>query len=122
MKIREMVLAVNALSKLANCDLNIQTAYKLNQVVSIIQKEVDFFSNQRQKIFEKYGKLNEKKEFVIVNQNESEAEKAIEEILDIESEAKIIPIKIPITENIQLSVNDLIFLEPFITFYEPKEE
>ncbi len=122
MKIREMVLAINALSKLANCDLNIQTAYKLNQVVSIIQKEVDFFSNQRQKIFEKYGKLNEKKEFVIVNQNESEAEKAIEEILDIESEAKIIPIKIPITENIQLSVNDLIFLEPFITFYEPKEE
>lgn len=42
--------------------------------------------------------------------------------MDIESEAKIIPIKIPITENIQLSVNDLIFLEPFITFYEPKEE
>ena len=46
MKIREMVLAINALSKLANCDLNIQTACKLNQVVSIIQKEVDFFSNR----------------------------------------------------------------------------
>ena len=122
MKIREMVLAINALSKLANCDLNIQTAYKLNQVVSIIQKEVDFFSNQRQKIFEKYGKLNKKDEFVIAKENESKAEEAIEEILDIESEAKIIPIKIPITENIQLSVNDLIFLEPFITFYEPKEE
>lgn len=122
MKIRKMVLAANALSKLANCDLNIQTAYKLNQVVSIIQKEIDFFSNQRQKIFEKYGKLNEKGEFIITKENESKVEKAIEEILDIESETEIIPIKIPITENIQLSVNDLMFLEPFITFYEPKEE
>ena len=54
-QLKEIVLAVPALSKLSAGDLQLRLAYKLKRMISALQKEADFFAEQRQKIFEKYG-------------------------------------------------------------------
>ena len=55
MQLKTIVLAAPALGKLSAGDLELRLAYKLKNLVSMLQKDVDFFIEQRQKIFEKYG-------------------------------------------------------------------
>ena len=54
-QLKDIILAVPALSKLSAGDLQLRLAYKLKRMISALQKEADFFAEQRQKIFEKYG-------------------------------------------------------------------
>ena len=58
-QLKEIVLAVPALSKLSARDLQLRLAYKLKRMITALQKEADFFAEQRQKIFEKYGTAKE---------------------------------------------------------------
>lgn len=51
-QLKDIVLAVPALSKLSAGDLQLRLAYKLKRMISALQKEADFFAEQRQKIFE----------------------------------------------------------------------
>lgn len=53
MQLKEIVSAVPALSKLASANLRLKTAYTLKQTADILQKEVDFFEQERKKILEK---------------------------------------------------------------------
>lgn len=58
-QLKDIVLAVPALSKLSAGDLQLRLAYKLKRMITALQKEADFFAEQRQKIFEKYGTAKE---------------------------------------------------------------
>ena len=51
-QLKDIVLAVPALSKLSAGDLQLRLAYKLKRMITALQKEADFFAEQRQKIFE----------------------------------------------------------------------
>ena len=62
-QLKEIVLAVPALSKLSAGDLQLRLAYKLKRMITALQKEADFFAEQRQKIFEKYGTAKEDDSF-----------------------------------------------------------
>ena len=47
-QLKDIVLAVPALSKLSAGDLQLRLAYKLKRMISALQKEADFFAEQRQ--------------------------------------------------------------------------
>lgn len=59
MLLKEIVSAVPALGKLAAANLRLKTAYELKKTADILQKEVDFFEQERRKIAEKYGTAQE---------------------------------------------------------------
>ena len=48
-QLKEIVLAVPALSKLSAGDLQLRLAYKLKRMISALQKEADFFAEQRRR-------------------------------------------------------------------------
>ena len=51
-QMREIIQAIPALSKITGGDLSLRLAYQLKRNIAELQKEADFFSEQRQKIFD----------------------------------------------------------------------
>ncbi len=116
--LRTIVLAIPALSKLAAEDISLKLAYKLKKNIAELQREADFFSEQRIKILDKYGTADESGNFTFEGDNEQKAIAELDELLDLEVEPVIDPIDIPITEDLKISVNDMGMIEAFINFTE----
>ena len=108
MLLKEIVSAVPALGKLAAANLRLKTAYELKKTADILQKEVDFFEQERRKIVEKYGTAQEDEEYV--------------RLLSMEVQPDFSRLQISISEDAKLSVNDLAALAPFADFIEYEEE
>lgn len=115
---RSIVLAIPALSKLSAGDLSLRLAYRLKHSIDAIQKEADFFSQQRIKILEKYGTPNENGDYAFAEGQEEKAIAELDELLELEVTLDIPVMEIPITEDLRLSVNDLEVMSPFVEFKE----
>lgn len=122
MQLKEIVSAVPALSKLASANLRLKTAYTLKQMADILQKEVDFFEQERRKILEKYGKVQEDGSVLIPVEQRTKAEEEYTRLLSMEVKPEFSRLRISISEDARLSVNDLSLLAPFADFVEDKEE
>ena len=83
-RLKDIILAVPALSKLSAGDLQLRLAYKLKRMISALQKEADFFAEQRQKIFEKYGTAKEDSTYDFSEENEPKAAAELDELLEME--------------------------------------
>ena len=116
--LKTIVLAIPALSKLAAEDIRLQLAYHLKKNIAELQREADFFGEQRIKILEKYGVADESGNYTFEGDNEQKAIAELDELLDLEVEPVIDPIDIPITEDLKISVNDMGMVEAFINFTE----
>lgn len=114
MKLKTIILAIPALSKLAAGDLSLRLAYRLQKNLSALQKEADFFAEQRQKIFEKYGAVDGS----FPAESEPAAMAELDELLELEVAPEIEALDIPVSENLRLSVNDLDSLAFFVCFIE----
>jgi len=77
-ELRQIVLAIPSLGKLSSLDLSLKTAYRLKQIFASLQKEADFFSEQRRKILDKYGIANEDGSYRFEGDNESLAQGELE--------------------------------------------
>ena len=117
-QLKDIVLSVPALSKLSAENLSLRLAYALKKNISALQKEADFFAEQRQKIFEKYGKANADGTFCFEDEGEQKASAELEELLELEVEPSCQRLDIPLSEELRLSVNDLGALAPFVQFAE----
>ena len=122
MQLKEIVSAVPALSKLASANLRLKTAYTLKQTADILQKEVDFFEQERKKILEKYGKVQEDGSVLIPVEQRTKAEEEYSRLLSMEVQPEFSRLRISLSEDAKLSVNDLSLLAPFADFVEDKEE
>lgn len=122
MQLKEIVSAVPALSKLASANLRLKTAYTLKQMADILQKEVDFFEQERKKILEKYGKVQEDGSVLIPVEQRTKAEEEYSRLLSMEVQPEFSRLRISLSEDAKLSVNDLSLLAPFADFVEDKEE
>lgn len=109
-KLKEILVAIPALSKLARSDLTLIYAYKLQKVLSALQKEADFFAQKRRSILDKYNEQSEEAE------RKTQAE--LDELLSLEVSPETAPVSIPTTENIKLTPNDIGVLLPFVSFEE----
>lgn len=116
--LKSIILAVPALSKVSAGNLTLRLAYKMKQSMNALQKEADFFSEQRQKIFDKYGAAQEDGTFHFSEETEPKAIAELDELLDMEVSPDIQVLDIPITEDLTISVNDIDLLAPFINFTE----
>ena len=115
---RTIVLAVPALSKLSAGDLSLRLAYRLKHSIDAIQKEADFFSQQRIKILDKYGTPNENGDYTFDDGQEEKAVAELDELLELEVTLDIPMVAVPRTEELRLSVNDLEVMSPFVEFKE----
>ena len=116
--LKTIVLAIPALSKLAAEDIRLQLAYRLKKNIAELQREADFFGEQRIKILEKYGTADESGNYTFEGDNEQKAIAELDELLYLEVEPVIEPLNILITEDLKLSVNDIGLLEAFIHFID----
>ena len=116
--LKTIVLAIPALSKLSGEDLSLRLAYRLRKNIAELQREADFFSEQRIKILDKHGTADENGHYTFVGDNEQKAITELEDLLNMEVEPVIDPINIPITEELKISVNDMGMIEAFINFTE----
>lgn len=117
-QMREIIQAIPALSKITGGDLSLRLAYQLKKSIAALQKEADFFSEQRQKIFDKYGTPKEDGTYSFAAEKEQEAIHELEALLDLEVTPEAETLEIPVTENLHISVNDIGLLMPFIHFVE----
>lgn len=117
-KLRTIILAIPALSKLTKADLDLRLAYKLRKEVDALQKEADFFSEQRTKILDKYGTADESGSYTFEGDNEQRAADELETLLDMDVAPEVSVLEIPLSEKISISVNDIINLAPFVEFEE----
>ena len=122
MLLKEIVSAVPALGKLTAANLRLKTAYELKKTADILQKEVDFFEQERQKILEKYGKVQEDGAVLIPAEQQTQADEEYARLLSMEVQPDFSRLQISVSEDAKLSVNDLAALAPFADFIEHEEE
>ncbi len=116
--LKTIVLAIPALSKLSGEDLSLRLAYRLRKNIAELQREADFFAEQRIKILDKHGTADESGNYTFEGDNEQKAVTELEDLLNMEVEPVIEPMEIPVTENMRISVNDMGMIEAFIRFTE----
>lgn len=117
-KLKSIISAIPALAKLSAGNLNLRTAYNLQKATMALQKEADFFSERRDKIFAKYGKKSEDGGFTFGESEEQLAVTELEELLSLDVSPECERVSVPLSENVKLSANDLGVLLPFIDFTE----
>lgn len=122
MQLKEIVSAVPALGKLAAANLRLKTAYELKKTADILQKEVDFFEQERRKIVEKYGTVREDGAVLIPAEQRAQADDEYARLLSMEVQPDFSRLQISVSEDAKLSVNDLAALAPFADFIEHEEE
>ena len=122
MYLKEIVLAVPALTKLTSANLQLKTAYALKQIVDKLQKDVDFFNQERNKIVDKYGNVQNDGTIVIPEEYQSIADEEYNRLLSMDIDSDFSRLKIHISEDAKLSVNDLTLLSPFVDFVEDDNE
>ena len=111
MKLGTVVQALPALQKLAGENLTPKVLYWTNKLMARLEKEIDFFSTERGKLLKQYGEEVEPDKWKVKPENIEAFEAAMKEIVDIDIEADFKVVKIPTTEKISLSYNDLRLLE-----------
>lgn len=116
--LREIVTAIPALSKLATSDLSLKAAYRLKKNVVALQKEADFFSEERLKILKRNGNVAEDGSVSFAPGKKELAEKELSELLGMEVTTDAEPMELSIMENARLSVGDIEALTPFVEFVE----
>jgi len=121
MKLFKIINAIPALNKLGNSDMKISEAYKLQKLLSAVQVEIDFFNRNQMKIIEANGVIKDNGEFIIAEDKREIYAKAMDELAQTDVEPEFSRMKIAVTENIQISANDIGALEPFVEFTEGGE-
>ena len=114
MKLETIVNAYPALSKLAGQDLPLPVLYRFSKLLAALEPEINFFIQQREKLFEKYGEISAEG-YTVDADKVSEFEAELKELTEMETEASVQRISLPLVGNVALSFADLRALEEFVT-------
>lgn len=114
MKMGKLVEALPALQKLAAAELTPKTLYWVNKLMSKIDKELAFFNEQRDKALAELGTEIEPNKWKIAPENRSAFEERMMELANIDIEESFKVVKLPMSENVSLSYNDLKSLEGLV--------
>lgn len=114
MKMGKLVEALPALQKLAAAELTPKTLYWVSKLMSKIDKELAFFNEQRDKALAELGTEIETGKWKIDPDKRSVFEERMTELANIEIDETLKVVKLPMTENVSLSYNDLRSLEGLV--------
>lgn len=114
MKMGKIIAAVPVLQKLADEKLTLKTLYKVSNLLAKLDKEIAFYNKKRLDILESLGSNIQGDQWKIPSEKLEEFQAQTEELLNLETETEITPIKLPTSEPIQMSYNDIKALEGFV--------
>lgn len=118
MKLGDVVSAFEPLQRLSNQGMKLQYAYRFHKMMECLKSEVEFFQKKRQAIFETYG-IHTKEDLIeIPKENQEVASKELKELLEVEVRKNFQKLEIPISEDIQMTANDVLLLQSFVEFKE----
>lgn len=114
MKLGKIVEALPALQKLAGASLTPKTLYWVSKLMSKLDKELAFFNEQQAKILQELGTEVEDGKWKIPPENRPAFEERMTELANVEIEGDFKVVKLPMTENVSLSYNDMKMLEGLV--------
>jgi len=109
--------------KIKNTTLPIKVGYSLAKLAACAQKEMDIYQSQLNKIIQEYGARDENDQLMqtedgtgvkIQEDKIQECQEKLNELLTLEVEIDIKPISLNALENIELSLNEITSLSPFL--------
>lgn len=118
--IETIINRTKALEALAQKDLSIATAYRVTKLIQAAQKELEIYNSMRVKVLEDVGATLDEgsNEYEIPADKRSEFAEKFAELISVEVE---LPDKVDLSkENVQISPDLLLGLDPFITFDLPE--
>ena len=115
MKLHQIIGAIPALNKISSHELPLKDAYKLSKLLIAIQPDLDFFNHKRIDILNKYGTKAENEEnYNIAPQNMDAFKAEMDELGNIETQAQITAVQLPLYDDIKITANEISTLVPFI--------
>jgi hypothetical protein len=116
-KIEKLLDAVQALNSLFSQKLPVRISYPISRMISLVNQEIKHTKELRNNIIEKLG--NKTEQGFVIDKDDKEAvaeyEKQIADLLSIEIDLPIQPIKLQDIENAELTAFELDMLAGFIT-------
>ena len=114
MRIGQIVNALPALQKLGNENLTLKTLYWVNKLLSALDKELSFYNAQQRKILNELGTEVQTGKWEIPPEMREQYLARMAELDGIEIDNAFPVVKLPVTEHVSLSYNDLKLLEGFV--------
>lgn len=121
---RQIVNDANFLGTLTNKQLPIKVSYAIAKNVSKIEKELEIYSKEKQKLVDKYcikdengnNKIDENNQLKIADENLDDWNKSINELLDIEIEIDIHKFNINdlLNSNLDMTPSELMLIDYMI--------
>lgn len=115
---------INIYEKIKDTTLPIKVGYQLAKLATLCQKEIDIYQIQLNKLIQEYGARDENNQLIQTDNGEGikikedkiqECQDKIIELSNLEIEINIAPISINILENIELSLDEITNLSPFLS-------
>jgi hypothetical protein len=117
MKMMQVVNALPALQKLAECELSLKVLYKIKRLLGNLETEIAFYNEQRRKILEKHCDVVDDQ--YVPREDEMNALNAeLNELFDMDIGCEIEQVALGVGEDVKLSYNDLLMLNGFISLEE----
>ena len=121
MKLSQVESLKSTLSIISQKELSFRLAYKISKLTERLEKDSEFFNEKFQSLIQKYALRDENGEIIIEDGNVKiipeqipEAEKALEELNDVETEECNIFFTLEELENLEIKPSELQGLLPFI--------
>lgn len=122
-KITDVVGFINIYPLIKDTKLKFGTLYKLSKYIDTCVKEREFYVENLNKIFDKYGerdengalKLTDDKSGIIIKEDQrDECNKELEDLMAIEVDVPAEPLKIEELENLELDLSTYAKIKPFV--------
>lgn len=122
MIIKELFELQELCEKISNKVLPVKLAYKFAKIARFAEEEINFYRNQHTLYLNKYGEKDENGKFVfnlsnnikIISGLEEECKDKFLELETMEIELPDIRFSLEELESVQLTIKDMIILDPFI--------
>jgi sulfatase maturation enzyme AslB (radical SAM superfamily) len=111
LKIKEVLEGMAVLQKVINCSLPAKVSYNIMRNLKKVEHELKPFEESRLRLVQKYGKPDDDGKVSVTDENISEFYKEVSSLLDEEVEVDIRQIGIEQLEGVNLTPNEIQFID-----------
>lgn len=113
MTIGNIVSAMPALKKVSAADMRPKTLYRVSRLLDQLDHILVFYNERRAKLIKQLGHTTEDG-WRVDDENVDAYQKEMAEVLGVEVVDEIVPVRLPMDENIRLSYQDLCLMRGLI--------
>ena len=123
--IYDIISANSIFTKILQHEFTGKQSFMISRVLRALNSETESFNNTREEILKRYAELDEAGEMIVhegnvkIRENEMAAfQEEINELLYANLELNIKPIPLEWLDNLKLTPQEMLILEPFVQFEE----